>query len=388
LKTQASRLLIFGPNSPKTGFRRPKTGFRSQDRSAFRHPTFIRNQPDEDMMTRLIPLFTALLISTAAYAEPPGLTQRALPVAHTPGAIEAAIWYPAAAGGAPITYAKNPVFIGVEAREGAPPLAGKRPLVLLSHGLGGNNRSMAWLAAGLAEQGAIVVAVNHPGSTTSDFDIDRGLDHWTRVADLRSATDALLADPVFGPLIDQTRIAAAGFSYGGWTALSIGGLRSNLAGYAAHCDAVGDRSTHCRDLAEAGVTLASRDAEKWNADYRDPRVAKVIGIDAALTWGLTAQDAAGLQTDTLLIGLGSGDDRLFATDTRVQGSGFVTLAPQAEVAQIAPGAHFTALLTCTENGAAILAEEQDYPICTDPAGTNRDAVHAQIIAKIAAFLAL
>ncbi len=339
-------------------------------------------------MTRLIPLLTVLLISTAACAEPPGLTQRALPADHAPGAIEAAIWYPAAEGGAPITYARNPVFLGVEAREDAPPLAGKHPLVLLSHGLGGNNRSMAWLAAGLAEKGAIVIAVNHPGSTTSDFDIDRGLNHWTRVADLGAATDALLADPVFGPLIDQTRISAAGFSYGGRTALSVGGLRGNLAGYAAHCDAVGDRSSHCSDLAKAGVTLASRDAEKWNADYHDPRISKVIGIDAGLTWGLTAQDAATLLADTLLIGLGSGDDRLFATDTRVEGSGFVTLAPQAEVVEIAQASHFTALLTCTENGAAILAEEQDYPICTDPAGTNRDAVHAQIIAKIAAFLAL
>jgi predicted dienelactone hydrolase len=340
------------------------------------------------MMTRLTPLLTALLISTAAYAEAPGLTQRALPVAHAPGAIEAAIWYPAAEGGTPITYAKNPVFIGVEAREGAPPLAGSHPLVLLSHGMGGNNRSMAWLAAGLAEKGAIVVAVNHPGSTTSDFDIDRGLNHWTRVADLGAATDAVLADPVFGPLIDQTRISAAGFSYGGWTALSIGGLRSNLAGYAAHCDAVGDRSSHCNDLAKAGITLATRDAEKWNADYRDPRISKVIGIDAGLTWGLTAQDAAGLQADTLLIGLGSGNDRLFATDTRANGSGFVTLAPQAEVVQIAPASHFTALPTCTENGATIIAEEEDYPICTDPAGTNRDAVHAQIVDMIAAFLDL
>ena len=339
-------------------------------------------------MTRLIPLLAALLIATAAHAEPPGLTQRALPVAHAPGAIEAVIWYPAAAGGAPITYAKNPVFLGVAAREEAPPLAGLHPLVLLSHGLGGNNRSLSWLAAGLADKGAIVVAVNHPGSTTSDFDIDRGLNHWTRAADLSAATDAMLADPVFGPLIDQTRISAAGFSYGGWTALSVGGLRGNLAGYTAHCDAVGDRSTHCRDLAKAGVKLSSRDTEKWNADYRDPRISRVVGIDAALTWGLTPQDAAGLQAPTLLIGLGAGNDRLFATDTRVEGSGFVTLAPQAEVVEIAPATHFTALLTCTKDGAAILAEEQDDPICTDPPGTDRDAAHAQIIAKIAEFLHL
>ncbi len=342
-------------------------------------------------MTRLIPLATALLISAAAFAETPGLMQRALPVPHAPGAIEAAIWYPAAPGGAPITYAKNPVFVGVAAREDAPPLAGKHPLVLLSHGLGGNNRSMAWLAAGLAENGAIVVAVNHPGSTTSDFDIDRGLDHWTRVADLSAATDAVLADPKFGPLIDATRISAAGFSYGGWTAMSIGGLRGNLAAYAAHCDAVGDRSTHCNDLAKAGVTLASRDAAAWDADYRDPRISRVVSIDAGLTWGLTDEVAA-LVTPTLLIGLGTGADRLFATDTTSSGSGFAPrlqkAAPQTEVVEIAPASHFSAIGICTDIGPTIIKEEGEYPICTDPPGADRATVHDQIIARIATFLNL
>lgn len=342
-------------------------------------------------MTRLIPMLTVLLISTAAFAETPGLMQRALPVPHAPGAIEAAIWYPAAPGGAPITFAKNPVFVGVAAREDAPPLAGKHPLVLLSHGLGGNNRSMAWLAAGLAENGAIVVTVNHPGSTTSDFDIDRGLDHWTRVADLAAATDALLADPKFGPLIDATRISAAGFSYGGWTAMSIGGLRGNLAAYAAHCDAVGDRSTHCADLAKAGVTLANRDAAAWNADYRDPRISRVVSIDAGLTWGLTDEVAA-LVTPTLLIGLGTGADRLFATDTTSSGSGFAPrlqkAAPQTEVAEIAPASHFSAIGICTDIGPAIIKDEGEYPICTDPPGADRATVHDQIIARIATFLNL
>ena len=342
-------------------------------------------------MTRFIPLLAAILISTAAYADPPGLTQRALPVAHAPGAIEADIWYPAAAGGAPVTYAKNPVFVGVNAREGAPPLMGKHPLVLLSHGLGGNNRSIAWLAAGLAEKGAIVVAVNHPGSTSRDFNIDRGLDHWTRVADLSAATDALLVDPVFGPLIDQTRIAVAGFSYGGWTALSIGGLRGNLAAYAAHCDAVGSRSTHCADLAKAGVLLADRNAAAWNADYRDPRITRVVAIDAALTWGLT-EEATTLMPPALLIGLGAGADRLFATDTTHGGSGFadrlLAAKPLTEVVEIAPASHFSAIGICTSIGAAIIKEEGEYPICTDPAGADRATAHDQIIARIATFLDL
>lgn len=341
-------------------------------------------------MTRLLTL-AALMFATVVQAEPPGLDLRDLPTPHHPGPLTAAIWYPADPGGTAITYAKNPVFTGVYARENATPQEGKHPLVLLSHGLGGNNRSLSWLAAGLADKGAIAVAVDHPGSSTFDFDLARGMDHGTRVQDLRATIDAMLADPVFGPLIDQSRISAAGFSYGGWTALSMAGLRGNLAAYAAHCHATLARSTHCQDLARGGIDLTALDAARWDADYRDARVSRVVGIDPALTWGLT-DEIGHLATPALLIGLGTGADRLFETDTDQTGSGFAARLTAAlagaEVAVLAPASHYTAIMPCSETGAAILESEGEPPICTDPPGTDRIKVHAQIIDMIAKFLDL
>ena len=321
--------------------------------------------------------------SVGAAQDIAGYAPIAIPAAHHDAPMEAAVWYPAGSGGEPIPFGENPVFVGVPVQEGASVAEGRFPLVLLSHGLGGNLRGLGWLAAGLAEDGAVVAAVNHPGSTTGDFDIALGLDHGTRAADLTAAIDHLTSDPRFGPHIDPERIHAAGFSLGGWTALSIGGLKGDLGAYADHCEAVGSASTHCRDIAAAGVDLRTLDADRWDGSYKDERVRGVAAIDPALLDGLTAEDVGELSPDVLLIALGSGADRLLATDFGPDGSGFASLLPRARTLVITPANHHGALPTCQPAGPAILEGEGDDPVCTDPPGADRAAIHAKIIAAVA-----
>lgn len=273
-------------------------------------------------------------------------------------------------------------------RRDAPVLPGRHPLVVLSHGLGGHARSLGWLAAGLAERGAIVVAIDHPGSTFGDMDLARGLDHWTRAQDLRAALDAVLADPSLGPHVDPARIAAAGFSLGGWTALSVGGLRGDLAGYRRFCEEAPAGPAHCAALAQAGIDLEGRDAARWDASWKDPRIGAVAAIDPGLHAGLGSEHAADLVGDVLLIGLGAGADRLILTDFSDAGTGFSAHLPDATVLTLAPATHMTALSPCKPEGAAILAEENDDPVCTDPAGTDRAAVHRAIVGAIAATFGL
>ncbi len=89
---------------------------------------------------------------------------------------------------------------------------------------------MAGLAAGLAERGAIVVAVTHPNTAWSDFDLTEGIKHWTRAQDRSAAFDTLSEVPRFAGSVDAARVMAAGYSYGGWTALSLGGRPGDLGG--------------------------------------------------------------------------------------------------------------------------------------------------------------
>lgn len=325
-------------------------------------------------------------IASAATAGPAGYEPFAFFAPHHNRDALGALWYPAAEGGRAFEFADSGVFYGVTVVEEAPVLDGQFPIVLLSHGMGGNIRSLAWLASGLAERGAVVVSVNHPNSTWGDMDPAANLNHGTRAQDLSRALDAVLANPMLQGHLDTSRIMAAGFSFGGWTALSLGGARADYAGYREHCATYGAASVHCGDMARSGVGLEAVSSADWNASYVDPRVTSVTAIEPGLVWGLTAEDVAGLIPDVTLIGFGAGADRMLATD--FDGSGLADLLPEATLLRLAPATHFTGLPLCKPMGAAILVEEQDDPVCTDPEGTDRAAVHQAIIDQIAGALGL
>lgn len=326
----------------------------------------------------------AMLYAGTVAADPVGLAHITLAPSHRSGPVEAAIWYPAEAGPVPTAFAENAVFHGDDVLPEATPTGTDLPVVLLSHGLGGNLRGLGWLAHGLAERGVVAVAVNHPGSSTGDIDPARSLDHGARAADLAAALDILLVDPRFADQVEGDAVIAAGFSLGGWTALTLGGLRGDLAGYADHCAEVGDASTHCADLAEWGLDLTALDAAAWSADRSDPRVARVVALDPGLVWGLTPGAAEGVDVDVLLIGLGTGEDRLLATD--FDAAGLPDLLPRARREIVAPARHWSALPVCKAGGAAIVAEETPYPICTDPPGADRADIHSRIVDAMVGFI--
>ena len=338
-------------------------------------------------------LVSATVVSaTSALADLAAVRETTIPAPLHGHDLQIAVYYPTTNSAEKQIFAENPVFQGVTVAVGdsviLPPEGGGYPVILMSHGLGGNYRSLAWLAKGLAEQGAIVVAVNHPNSTTGDFDMQAGLLHWTRAKDMTLALDWLLATPDFGPMADAGDVHVAGFSYGGWTALSLIGVRGDLPGYIAHCAAYGARSSHCADIARAGANLATLDADLWGADYSDPRVQSVMAIEPGLTFGQTPAAVAGVKGNILLVALGQGEDRLPATDISAAGSNLVGLLPDADVLEIAPARHFSMLPLCKPAGAAILAEEKDDPVCTDPEGADRAAIHAQVLAAAVRFFGL
>lgn len=151
-------------------------------------------------------LGAALTAPFGLAAQTAGLTEGTLRTAHHGGSkMDYIVWYPADAGAQTVDFAGNAVWQPVQAAEDAPPKTGRYPVVLMSHGLGGHYRSLAWLASELAKAGAVVVAVNHPNSTVFDFDMQAGLAHWTRPQDLTAALDYVLADPALGPLVDTER---------------------------------------------------------------------------------------------------------------------------------------------------------------------------------------
>ncbi len=324
--------------------------------------------------------------ATTAFADPAGLRILNLYMPHHNAETRVALWYPGDGSGTPERYAENPVFQGVDVAMDAGVEDGAFPLVLFSHGMGGTDRAQAWLASDLAEQGAIVVIVNHLNSTWGSFDMSKGVRHWTRAEDLRAALDAVLADPELGAHIDRSRIMAAGFSYGGWSALSLGGMRSNHAGFVAACETHIEEMAACNHFLSDKANVQGISPELWNASQRDARVSQVVAIDPGFVWGLEAGDVADLDADTLFIGFGGPDIRMMDTD--FDASGLADLLPDAAFQRIDPAFHFTAMPVCTPAGPEILEAENDDPVCTDPDGADRAAIHAMIVEAIAERLGL
>ena len=340
------------------------------------------------MRRLLLTMFAAVSITGAASADTlAGYDRLAVKAPHRAGLIEASVWYPVGIKTYRGLIGDSPVFHGTPAYVGAAIAKGRYPLILLSHGSGGNMDGLSWLSSALAARGAMVLGVNHQGSMTGDSSPRRSLLLHERTADLSAALDALLDDPNFAPYADQDRIATLGFSLGGVTVLNLAGARVDREAYQGYCEGPGKGATDCAFLAKGGVNFDALPAAIED-DLRDPRIHGTIAVDPGPIKGLVKLDSvAAIDQPVLLINLG-GEERWRAVDVTRRGSGLKDRLQQVEYAVVEPANHFTFLGLCKPEGPALLEAEQDDPICNDPESVDRAQAHAEIISHVAAFLGL
>src|SRR5262245_20510252 len=128
----------------------------------------------------------------------------------------------------------------------------KRPLVVMSHGLGGSRTTYRYFGNHLASHGYVVIAPTHAGSDTQSF-LDWSRDHrneankagatgggWLlasisdpanlrdRPLDVTFVIDEAARSDLLKDRIDMERIGVAGHSFGAYTAMAIGGMTMDL----------------------------------------------------------------------------------------------------------------------------------------------------------------
>ncbi|MEP5759639.1 MAG: alpha/beta fold hydrolase [Litoreibacter sp.] len=339
-------------------------------------------------MKRIL-LITASILSMAlpAGAEAPvGFDRFDIKADHRSGNIAAGIWSPVGRKTYIGRVGDNPVFEGVDAYIGAALPDEKMPLIIVSHGSGSSIDGTAWLASGLAQRGALVVVLNHPGTTSGDSSPRRTVRVSERAADLGAALDHVLNDPYFADRIDNDRITALGFSLGGTTVMGIAGLRLNAESYAAYCETFGDTAQDCQFLARGGVDFDHL-PEQFSADMSDPRFDHIVAVDPGFTYAATPDSAAQIDVPVQLITLGDTVPWL-AVDVRSEGSGLVDQLSQVEHVVIPDAYHFSFLPICKSIAPQLLIEEGEDPICDDPEGSDRATAHNASIKAIATFLDL
>ncbi|MNG71904.1 Alpha/beta hydrolase family protein [compost metagenome] len=295
------------------------------------------------------------------------------------------IYYPTSAAGAPQWVGENPVFTGIESQPDAPVAKGRFPLFVISHGSGGNNASQAWLAAALVQQGAVVVAANHPGSTTGNSIPALSAQLWLQTGDISALIDAMTDDPHWRQSINRQTIGVIGHSKGGYSAIAALGGRIRLSDFIAGCRQR-PQSPDCQFYTQAKVELAQLPAGQFDADYEDPRIRFAVALDPGMAPYLLPTSLHRLGAPLLIV-----EPQRYLPGNRQQSLGGAALATYAgrqpiRALKLTGGNHFDFLPLCRPNGRQILEEEGDGEMLCAASGEQREAVHRQTLAAILAFI--
>ncbi|WP_125704095.1 alpha/beta hydrolase family protein [Lacticaseibacillus daqingensis] len=216
----------------------------------------------------------------------------------------------------------------------APP----HPVILLSHGTGGSRFSLTWLAEALAAAGYVVAAPDHFGNSTTTAQPAYFVRYWERPLDLQVLLDRLLA--AYGPVLDATRVGAAGFSFGGYTVLALAGATVDwpTVQQAAQTPA-GAQAFVIPEMGDLRPLIQGLVPPSPLPALREPRVAAVLALAPAL--GLGFKPAAQPQTARAAVRLvAAAGDTLAPAATNA--ARYRQWVPDAEYATVA-GGHYVFL---------------------------------------------
>ncbi|WP_207264870.1 alpha/beta fold hydrolase [Desulfovibrio sp. Huiquan2017] len=292
--------------------------------------------------------------------------------------LETHIWYPCD-GGLVARHAENAVFEGHDAVVDGIIRHGKYPLYILLHGTTGNWRNLSWLAARLAENGAVVCAANHPGYTSGDATPVSILRAWDQPLDAGFLVDEMLRSR-FKDDIDPGRVFAVGYSLGGYSALALAGARLDLRRFIDFCAANQDGS--CRYFRPVLTGLTDRDFSLAEQGLRDARFTKTVAIAPGFVESFTPQSLQGITIPVLIIG--AGKDQNIPPSTHFYPR-LPDLPSNIAYREIAQASHFSFMQICKPGALKILAEEDAQFVCMDYGSDRRD-IHERLYRYIADFM--
>jgi predicted dienelactone hydrolase len=168
-----------------------------------------------------------------------------------------------------------------------PQASSPRPIIVISHGLGSDRTSFAYLARHLASYGFVVAVPEHPGSNAQQLQallagtadrVTSPREFVDRPLDVKYLLDELTRlsknSPAFAGRLNLQQIGVVGQSFGGYTALALAGAPINFQQLQKNCPALEDTLNISQLLQCLALRLPSSQYNLF-----DPRVKAVISIN-------------------------------------------------------------------------------------------------------------
>ena len=253
----------------------------------------------------------------------------------------------------------------------------KFPLLLVSHGTGGNRFSLTWFIEKMVKEGYIVVSVDHYGNSTFNKLPREFVKWWERAIDIKYVLTNILNDEKIGSKIDTSRIGGVGFSLGGYTNIALAG------GYVDRADRNNEKSEDDRELppefpkTEEVIdfdtdSLIVSSYNKYKDQVKDDRIKAFFVMAPAIGFGFYSTKQTKEITAPVFIVAGKGD-----TNTLIQhnAQNYHRLIKGSEIYLFDENVnHYVFLNEATEFGKEILpALTIDHP------KVNRNEIHKKTL---------
>lgn len=275
-------------------------------------------------------------------------------------------WYPASKDSRLLSQKGEEVWVHPHEVRNAPfaKTAYHLPLIVMSHGHGGDRRDRSWLAEKLVQNGFVVASLDHQGNTWKTMNIVATLKFWERPQDVSFAIDCLLKDPRLQDRFNPDQIGFVGYSLAGLTGLALAG------GVAEELEAEIHRNkVHFPELTPeilSGVDLAPA-----KRSYYDQRI-KAVFLMAPATWCFCKPNAlSALKTPLGIVATES--DEVLAFKEHMEP--LINRSIPVRLKLLRNGeTHFVFLNRVTEKGKKFLGERVFF----DPPGVDRKKIHQEI----------
>jgi len=295
------------------------------------------------------------------------------------------IWYPTLQNSPLELIADNIAFSGTQVIKDALITSKKHPLVVLSHGYGGNWRNLNWLADELVKKGFIVAAPEHPGTTTFNRSVLQASEWWERPRDLTRVLDFLLEDSAWKAVIDDDEISAIGHSLGGWSVMLLVGAEFERSQFLNQCR-LHPNPRVCGLANELGLDIQQPEEPKI-ADLFDHRVKNAVILDLGQARSFSIESMRKVTKPVLILAAGVDIGDL----PQAMESGYLAEHLPLSMRRYKvyeQAMHFSFMQLCKPNAVFVLEEEVagDGIICKDGKGTSRQALHEKFFKDIYQFI--